>query len=401
MPASRFSLFLAIALTLVLAGALHAQPRLQEFSSRYYSVHTNAKPQDIRPHAAHMDEVFAAFRKRFGRVFRNKGRAQPTLYLLDERQDYIATLGTFGIDATHSGGMFFSRGGDSGLATWVAGQDPDSLWRTLQHEAFHQFAHQYIGPTLPLWANEGLAEYFGDALLVNGKLKLGIVNQRRLRFVRAAIDAGTSMPLSDLINITSPQWHANMSDPTRSQLQYAQSWSLVYFLVHGDPRYRSAFETYLNALGRGFDHNQAYARGFGNAPTQAMEKRWREFIAELEPDPFSEAVNNLEFLARGIRWLDQQGEPLPQTFEELKQALQARKFTVSGSGGHGVKFVLQATDDGLFTYVGKDKQPTPFEMKANPKEGLPPILGAPMLTPTPLLAWSRSDGKLMFQVEYE
>jgi hypothetical protein len=35
-------------------------------------------------------------------------------------------------------------------------------WHVVQHEGFHQFVAQVIRGDMPIWANEGLAEYFGE-----------------------------------------------------------------------------------------------------------------------------------------------------------------------------------------------------------------------------------------------
>jgi len=396
------TLFVGLLAVLLLTPGVLADLGLDQYSSRFYQVHTNCTPEQVKPHAAHMDHVYASFRKRFGGVFRSRRRQQPTLYLLNSRDDYIKALGAFDIDGTHSGGIFFSKGRDnSGLATWIEGQDPDHLWHTLQHEAFHQFAWQYIGPTMPVWANEGLAEYFGDALVVRGKLKLGIVNQRRLETVRAAIDSGVSIPIPELIHITSKQWQANMGHPLRGRLQYAQSWSLAYFLVHGDKRYRQAFERYLQHLSRGLTHAQAYERGFGNASERAMEARWREYIAELEPDPFSTAVHRLEFLARGTRWLIEQDMARPTSIEELKEQLQTRQFSVRSSTGHGNSYTLEARDDDMFVYTTRADEPEPFVMLPAQAPDEPLMLAAPKLRPRPVIKWTRDRDRLIFKVEYE
>jgi len=386
---------------LITAASSTAQPQLNQFNSRFYDIRTNIPAREVKPYAGHMDRVYATFKQRFGKVFRSRRQAPPTLYLLQTRTDYIATLGSFGINATNSGGMFFYNGrGDSGLATWIDEQDPDHLWHTLQHEAFHQFAYQYIGPTLPVWANEGLAEYFGDALLVKGDLKLGTVNQRRLEMVRAAVDADASFPVADLIHITSPQWHANMGHPLRGHLQYAQSWTLAYFLIHGDRRYRAAFQNYLTQLAKGFTHAQAWEKAFGNASEQAMEARWREFIDELEPDPFSTAVHRLEFLAHGLRWLMQQGQPAPESIEQLQQQLQSRAFTLTAAMGHGGQFKIEARDDSLFSYTSAADQPEPFMLTPNPNPNLPPVIAAPRLNPGAYIEWTRDGDQLVFKIEY-
>ena len=91
------------------------------------------------------------------------------------------------------------------------------------------------------WVNEGLAEYFGDGLIVGRKMKLGLATQERVEAVRHAVREAAAIEFDDLLDITSEQWHRNMQGgSSRGHLQYHQSWSVVYFLIQGDKgRYRN------------------------------------------------------------------------------------------------------------------------------------------------------------------
>ena len=60
----------------------------------------------------------------------------------------------------NTGGVFMS--GRNLLASFLGDLGRDSLRRTLQHEAFHQFAHTVISPDTPVWLNEGLAQVFEE-----------------------------------------------------------------------------------------------------------------------------------------------------------------------------------------------------------------------------------------------
>ena len=69
--------------------------------------------------------------------------------------------------------------------------------RGLQHEGFHQFARIVLRVQLPPWVNEGLAEYFERAIIVRGRVKLGIADQWSITRVRQAVRRSEAMDLDE------------------------------------------------------------------------------------------------------------------------------------------------------------------------------------------------------------
>ena len=67
------------------------------------------------------------------------------------------------------------------LAAFVEGVGRDGVRRTLQHEAFHQFAHETFGPNVPVWLDEGLAQVFEEAVWTGNGFVVGQVPPRRVR----------------------------------------------------------------------------------------------------------------------------------------------------------------------------------------------------------------------------
>ncbi|MCC7407705.1 MAG: hypothetical protein IT442_06510, partial [Phycisphaeraceae bacterium] len=122
--------------------------------SNYYQIFTNLPPDEAQIYATHMDQVFAAYERRFN-AFEERSTGPMPLYLFRSRQDYQAFLKLQQIDGENSGGMFFVCPTGRGLATFVGDQPRAKVFATLQHEGFHQFADKYIGPNLPIWINEG------------------------------------------------------------------------------------------------------------------------------------------------------------------------------------------------------------------------------------------------------
>lgn len=394
----------ALTLTMVLLACLAvASPavaqELKTFESRNYTIHTDMPPDDIRPLAKHMDAVFNEYRRRFvaSGIGRDRGRGKEDLYLFGTRAAYVSYMGTLGIQAENSGGMFFSRGNEAGLATWVYDKPRKETIQTLQHEGFHQFAHRFIGPQLPLWANEGLAVYFEQARLVKGKFKIGVAEPHRIQAIRSGIDAGNNFPINDLIRINSNQWFANMSDRVRGPMQYVQSWSICHFLIHGNKgRYQKAFNQYLTLLGSGRESGKAFETAFQTKDYKALERLWIKYVQEeLQPDPYSGTIDKLEFLAGGSLWLKRNGKELPADFDAFKAMLKQTGYRISYGGGHTVS----AGDDAVFVYTDSKGKDMPFEYKLDTKTGLP-TLSAKRAKPSATIKWIQVGEQMMYDISY-
>ncbi|MEM1098054.1 MAG: DUF1570 domain-containing protein, partial [Planctomycetota bacterium] len=220
-----FAAFSTIGLSLLLCVQASARPpQLETYESRHYEIRTNLSRDEAVKLGQHMDLVFREY-DRVLRALRGSARGLQPIYLLRTKEQYHALLDAkYGIDARGSGGMFFWRGNRSGLAVFVEGRNYGDLLSTLQHEGFHQFAWIKMRDNLPLWVNEGLAEYFGDAIVVDGKVRHGIVNARRLARLRDAEEKNILIPFGEVLEIDSDRWMSNMRGGSpRGYLQYDQS----------------------------------------------------------------------------------------------------------------------------------------------------------------------------------
>ncbi|MEO0515582.1 MAG: DUF1570 domain-containing protein [Planctomycetota bacterium] len=351
-----------------------------------------------------MDLIYKEYSKRFS-VLRGEGRGKQNLFLLRTRQHYIEALVKMGLPrdiASSSGGMFFWRPGLSGLATWVEGLTRDQVYSTLQHEGFHQFANTKLGQNLPLWVNEGLAEYFGAAIVVDGDVRLGIVDGDRVQKIRDALDANRALSFRELLGIDSAQWKQNMtSGSAKGHLQYDQSWAITHFLIHGDNgKYQNAFGNYLVLISRGRSHDQAFAQTFGG-DTKPFAERWVKFMNEVEPDAYSTALKRIQFLGSGLEFLHSQDVPVPADADALREALQSRRYTLTWMTEAGEK-TIDSADDLLYAYTDRKDESHAFEIiPAEESSGFPPSIAATKLRPAVTLNWVEDqEGNLRSQLDY-
>lgn len=374
---------------------------LTSYRSHHYHIHTDLPRSEAAPLGRHLDAVYESLDRRFSDFPAASGTPVLDVFLFRHAADYHRYLRSRNVMADHSGGMFFSGGSNgSAMATWVTGREPAETLRVLQHEGFHQFAAMRLG-NLPHWVNEGLAQYYEDAPLVNGHLFVGELNAARLAGLRESLLRGKAWPLEALLASEGSTWIDLLHrDPAGSRALYAQSWSLVYFFVHADDgRYRAAFHNYLRQISLGQNPATALRAAFGVRSPDAIQARWAAWLAGAAPPPLSEAAQRLGFLGEALAYHGQQGWPMPRSLEQLEQTLVDRGFSLRRLGEDG-EVVFDSTDRRLYGYVTPGGGHRRFVLLEAAGHGQPPRIAAVGLTPEPVLEWERSANGFAPVVRY-
>lgn len=110
----------------------------------------------------------------------------------------------------------------------------DRVRQDLRHELTHALLHSVL-KDVPLWLDEGLAEYFEVPPEWQG------VHYPHLDFVQQAKQEPPSRPdLARLERLTQVQ--------QMTPAEYREAWAWVHFLLHGKPEYRAALLGYLQQL---------------------------------------------------------------------------------------------------------------------------------------------------------
>lgn len=323
------------------------KPKTVTFNSRYYTITTDVGKDLAKEIASHMDAVFAEYNKRFTK-FRSRGPVQrQNLHVYRSNQTYLLFLASNGINGQGSGGMFFQTPNASALCTFLEGQSRQRMFHTLRHEGFHQFTIAKIGDGMPPWINEGLAEYFGQAIMVNGQLTTAQVPPDILKRVGEHARANQHIPFNILLNLNHYQWNA-MVQIGDASLQYQQSWAIVHFLINSSTKLRSAFENYLLAVSSGMGSEHAFIKAFGSTDYRPFEKAWVTYIKDLQPNPEKEAEQRLQFLGSGLRALTQRNIHVT-SIDQLKSELQNINYNITQNLGHGLTLKLNAKNNALFT----------------------------------------------------
>jgi hypothetical protein len=109
----------------------------------------------------------------------------------------------------------------------------DRVAEDLRHEVAHGYLHSVL-PEIPLWLDEGIAEYFE---VPRGH---GGYNRPHVEDLAVRLSSGWRPNLQRLEGLTS------VADMT--QVDYAESWAWVHMMLQTTPELRDQLRGYLNAL---------------------------------------------------------------------------------------------------------------------------------------------------------
>ncbi|MGI9013435.1 MAG: DUF1570 domain-containing protein [Phycisphaerales bacterium] len=329
--------------------------RAEVVTSTYYRIKSDLPRDELREIALHLDRTFEAYRLRLGSLRQNLPASFDVL-VFAKQDDYLTTLRfNYGVNATGSGGIFFANPRGSALAFFIENLPVRRVQHVVQHEGFHQVAFALFGGGLPPWANEGLAEFFGEGIMVDDALVIGQTNPRVLDHIKQAIETERTVPFLHMLQMDGQQWNLAVQSGD-AKLQYEQAWSMVHFLIYAENgKYAVAFSNYLRLLNSGLGSYDAFVRAFGTDDIASFEARWKEFALNAQASAFTTAMERAEFLAAGLVELSRQ-KVYPETIEQLREALRAIAFEYT-TQQHGVATTLSAQDDALYTIPRDDLTP--------------------------------------------
>jgi hypothetical protein len=254
-----------IGVLLLAAAPLARGGELVAHETKHYVIHTDLPAGEVREAAVRVTKMAEGYFAQLpGVAARRAGVRRLPFYLYNDPSDYRKAGG-----AENSAGYF---DGERLMALTLRrpdGQISLSTWNVVQHEGFHQLAQEAFGGRLPMWADEGLAEYFGEGIFTGDGFETGLVSQARLGRVREMLREGREAPLREFRGIAREAWNRKID-----LRNYDQAWSLVHFLMHGEGgRFRPALGEYLKDVAAGDEPETAYNRYLNAIPD--LEGRWR------------------------------------------------------------------------------------------------------------------------------
>jgi hypothetical protein len=254
--------------------------RLHIVNSKYYEIHTDLDKELMDELVQRMDVMFEQYQKAFSEFKLPADQPPLTVFLFRRHDSY---MGFTRLAGTNTGGMFVP-GPLPYLTSFLEGQGRDELRKTLQHEAFHQFAYYAISKHIPTWLNEGLASDFEEGIWTGKNFVMGQIPPRRIRNLQMDVKDGGLVPFSDFLPITPEQWtqtlHSNLQKGTT---YYNESWAITYYVrevERGDNHNR--YLRFLRKLHQGEEQTQAFKETLGQ-DVKGFQRRFEQWAIGMTP----------------------------------------------------------------------------------------------------------------------
>lgn len=255
--------------------AQHPNP-LKRYDSRYYIIHTDLTGDDLREADLRMTRMAEEYKRRCA-GFSGDIRQKFPFFLFRNPRDYYAAGARAG-----TAGVFDAQ--TNTLMAIAGSRTTNYTWNTIQHEGFHQFARNVIGGELPIWVNEGLAEYFGEGIFTGDGFVTGHVPPQRLVTIKKQIEGGEFKSIKDMMLLTHARWNEEMKLEN-----YDQAWTMVHFLAHAEEgKYQAALVNFMRAISTGQKWDAAWLKHFGSA--EGFETKWRNYWLTLPDDPTADLL---------------------------------------------------------------------------------------------------------------
>ena len=160
---------------------------------------------------------------------------QVELFLFRDQARYRRYLERYHPGVPHRRALFIKSAGRRQVYAYLSREfDVD-----IRHEATHALLHAAL-PTVPLWLDEGLAEYFEVPTSDR------VAGNPHLPAVQQMLSASTFASLESLESID------HLADMKAGQ--YRQAWAWVHFMLHGPAEAQDELMRYLSDLENGHQY---------------------------------------------------------------------------------------------------------------------------------------------------
>ncbi len=334
------SISIAVGLIAVcaLCRSLTAQAPPFITESEHYTIKTDTSREFAKLIATHMDALYGEYEERFS-SYAMQRHNRATIKVFDSRRAYDRAAPEF---MQGTAGAFSSE--KNLIMAFRSDRTNEDVLKTLYHEGFHQFLYDRVGENMPLWLNEGFAEYFAEAIWDGREFHTGSKPHARLLPLQRSLERGRFIQLRHLFRFGQSDWltHIRQGDPL-ARLQYDQAWSVIHFLQHGhEGKFQDRLIQYLRLHVEGVGPDAAFRKSFGT-DIDGMQRAWRAYVLQLEPDALSQCRYNINIILSLAKAL----YDTPHDFtgiEELTEKMSIAEEKWEFRGPYGNLFSFDATE---------------------------------------------------------
>src|SRR5712671_4181003 len=257
-----------LALALIDHPTVQAKDTWTSVHSQNFQLVGNASEKDIRLVANRLEQFRTGFALLFPALKLNS--PVPTTVIVFKSD---SSYKPFKVNPNVAG--YFQPGEDVNYITLTSEKSSeDQPYRTIFHEYVHLLVENTMGGTVPLWFNEGLAEYYStfDINDYNRKIILGDLVRNHVLYLREQ----KLLPLRTLfaVDYKSPYYN----EGNKMNIFYAESWMLMHYLLQGESqKRRPQLARFIDLVGSKLTIDEAFQQAF-QISLDAFEKDFKSYV---------------------------------------------------------------------------------------------------------------------------
>jgi hypothetical protein len=304
--------------------------QLRTYTTNHYHIQTDVDAFFAEDLCHRMDAMYDEYSRRLVDFNPQAGNRLFDVYIFLHHGQYLNfTNNRF----PNTGGVFIAG---KALAAFQEGQGRDQLRRTLQHEAFHQFAYSAIGPKLPVWLNEGLAQIFEEGIYNGTSFRIGEVPPRRVRQLQDDIDAHQLFDFKEFLALTDKQWADNLADKDRGAREYNQAWAMAHYLIFSDdatgkPHFRARLIDMLKKIHDGKDGETAFVESFSDNYA-GFQQMFLDYARTMQPTPIATYIEHQDVLSDMLIEMNTRGQRY-RDMEDFQREMERGRYRITYTRG--------------------------------------------------------------------
>jgi tetratricopeptide (TPR) repeat protein len=266
----RFIFAVALPSILSLTARAHQKPWI-EVRSPHFRVLTNGSQNDGRRVAKEFEQMRYVFADRYPE-FRLEGGAPLTIFApLDEATAKSLEPAVWKEKGAKPAGIFHHGYEREYAMVRLDTMGGEGAREIVYHEYTHTILHLNLH-WLPVWLDEGLANFYGYTRFEEHKILVGAPP------ARYGMPRGTLIPIETLISVE--QGSSYYRDEDKVYQFYAESWALVHFLIFGPGMERGKrLNQFATLLQQGVEQKKAFQQTLGNF--KAVDHDLSDYLSKL------------------------------------------------------------------------------------------------------------------------
>lgn len=251
----------------VCASALAALPEARaddskdvwvEVRSPHFLVASNAGEKQARHVAQQFEEIRGTFQAAFPKLRLDLGK--PIIILAAKNENSLKILLPAYWEqkgSVHPAGIYMP-GEEKHYVALRLDTEGENPFHVVYHEYTHALLHLNF-PPLPLWLDEGLAEFYGNTVITDKEIELGRIDKSHLYLLQQT----KLIPVETLLQVDHSSPYYN--EQNRASIFYAESWALVHFLMlDPEARKQQLLTHFFDAWDKSGNQVQAAQETFGD-----------------------------------------------------------------------------------------------------------------------------------------